>query len=504
MAKPKTGKMTAQETSRAEQIFSTWNPGPEERYQMIQVAAYHIAEREGFKGNQSEYWALAEEHIRLMLALRESEEKLQIIIDTALDAAVLMNADGVITSWSHQAEVIFGWTRQEAIGQLLHETIVPRRNRKAHLHGMKRFLETGIGPMLNTRIELSALHRSGYEFAVELSIVPIKTVNNVEFSASIRDIAARKQMEQALRESEERWKFALEVAGDGVWDWNISANEVLFSTRMKAMLELGEGNVKGRLEDWEARIHPEDKARAIAGVWECIRGSQPRYVCEYRLLGKGGSVRWILARGMLVHRAGGGKPSRMIVTHTDITTLKEVEAREHHLAQHDVLTNLPNRALFSDRLQQALAIAKREKGHLGVLFLDLDKFKPINDTYGHGVGDLLLQEVANRMQKCVRESDTVARIGGDEFVVLLPSIETENDALVVAEKIREALNQPFEIAGKSLSISSSTGVAVYPQHGTDELRLSKNADAAMYRVKKGGRNKVQLYQPRQARTRILK
>lgn len=501
MPESKIKKVIVQDPALAKRIFSTWNPGPEERYQMVQVAAYHIAEREGFKGNQSECWSLAEEHIRLILALRESEEKLQIIIDTALDAMILMDAEGIVKSWSKQAERMFGWSREDATGRLLHEMIIPRRSRKAHLRGMKHFLESGEGPVLNARVEVAALHHDGHEFEVELSIVPIKTADKVEFSAFVRDISERKQMEEALRESEERWKFALEVAGDGVWDWDISTNEVLFSRHMKEMLGYNEDDTRYHIDDWESHIHPEDREQAMAGVRACVEGNQPIYVSEYRLLSKNHGVRWILARGMLVNRTNTGKPLRMIVTHTDITALKKVEEHERHLAQHDVLTNLPNRSLFSDRLQQALATAKRDKDHLAVLFLDLDKFKPINDTCGHGVGDLLLKEVAKRMQNCVRESDTVARIGGDEFVVLLPSIDTESDALLVAEKIREALNQPFELAGKSLSISSSTGIAIYPEHGTDELQLSKNADKAMYRVKKSGRNKVQLYQLRRVKAR---
>ena len=180
---------------------------------------------------------------------------------------------------------------------------------------------------------------------------------------------------------------------------------------------------------------------------------------------------------------------------TDITERKDIEEHMRHMAQYDGLTHLPNRALFSDRLQQALAAAKRDRNRLAMMFLDLDKFKPINDTYGHAVGDLLLKEAAQRIQDCLRASDTAARIGGDEFVVLLPIIEAEQDAGMVGEKIRNALVQPFELAGHTLHISSSIGVAVYPEHGADEKLLVKSADIAMYHAKKNGRNNVKLYQP---------
>jgi diguanylate cyclase (GGDEF)-like protein/PAS domain S-box-containing protein len=178
---------------------------------------------------------------------------------------------------------------------------------------------------------------------------------------------------------------------------------------------------------------------------------------------------------------------------TDITEKKDFEEHLRHMAQYDALTKLPNRALFSDRLQQIFSTAKRAREHFCLMFIDLDKFKPVNDTYGHEAGDLLLKEAANRMQSCVRESDTVARIGGDEFVVLLASLKTDQDARDIGEKIRRALNLPFQISGNTLNISSSIGVAIYPAHGENEKELVKNADLAMYYAKENGRNNVTVY-----------
>jgi diguanylate cyclase (GGDEF)-like protein/PAS domain S-box-containing protein len=187
-----------------------------------------------------------------------------------------------------------------------------------------------------------------------------------------------------------------------------------------------------------------------------------------------------------------------VVTHyvavkLDITERKRAEERITHLAQHDALTDLPNRPLFSDRLEQAVALAQRDGTSMALMFLDLDGFKPVNDTFGHTVGDLLLQEAAHRMRECVRASDTVGRTGGDEFVVLLHRIEDETDALTVAEKIRQALCRPFELAGQRLEISCSIGIAIYPEHGTDEKELSQAADSAMYCAKQEGRNRVRLF-----------
>jgi diguanylate cyclase (GGDEF)-like protein len=174
--------------------------------------------------------------------------------------------------------------------------------------------------------------------------------------------------------------------------------------------------------------------------------------------------------------------------------LLQSEQQQRELAQHDMLTGLANRALFSDRLQHALAIAKRDGTRFALLYLDLDKFKPVNDTHGHAVGDLLLKEVAQRMTRRVRESDTVARIGGDEFVVILRAIDGDQSVIQVAQSILEALGQPFLIGELSLQISCCIGAAIYPDHGDDELTLSRVADGAMYQAKHSGRNRVCLAQ----------
>jgi diguanylate cyclase (GGDEF)-like protein len=170
----------------------------------------------------------------------------------------------------------------------------------------------------------------------------------------------------------------------------------------------------------------------------------------------------------------------------------EMTEELRQMAQHDALTGLPNRALFSDRVQNALAYARRHGTRFAIIFLDLDKFKPINDNYGHSVGDQLLQQAAKRLQESIRASDTVGRIGGDEFVLLVGELAEPDVALALAEKIRQALRHPYRIDDHELTISCSLGVAIYPDHGTNELELTKGADEAMYRAKETGRDSVQL------------
>ena len=236
--------------------------------------------------------------------------------------------------------------------------------------------------------------------------------------------------------------------------------------------------------------HPDDADKLEKSVQESAR-TLSRWHLEYRLIIPDQGIRW---------RQGDAMPEKLedgsIVWYgfiTDITDRKIAEDRIIHLAQFDFLTNLPNRALLSDRLQQALSKAKREHKNLALMFIDLDNFKPINDNLGHAVGDKLLEKVAVRMLNCVRESDTLSRIGGDEFVVLLPNAESDNDAKTVADKIRQSIDAPFEIDDYTLNITISIGIAIYPEHGEDEISLSKNADSAMYQAKELGRNTVVVY-----------
>ncbi len=296
-----------------------------------------------------------------------------------------------------------------------------------------------------------------------------------------------------LAESEARWKFALEGAGDGVWDWNVQTGDVLFSRRWQEMLGYAENEIAPHMGEWRKRVHPDDEQEFTASLQRHLDRQTPAFIQEYRIQCKDGGFKWVLARGMVVSHGEQGALLRMVGTQVDITEQKTNEESIHHRAQHDALTGLPNRTLLTDRLRQAIIKAKRDTACLALMYLDLDKFKPVNDTYGHPTGDLLLKEVAARMQKCLRESDTVARIGGDEFVVLLPAITAQQDARLIGEQLRSALSKPFDIAGHRLHISASIGIAVYPVHGNNETALSTNADKAMYRAKENGRNAVEIY-----------
>jgi diguanylate cyclase (GGDEF)-like protein/PAS domain S-box-containing protein len=232
-------------------------------------------------------------------------------------------------------------------------------------------------------------------------------------------------------------------------------------------------------------VYKADRGLAIKGMSDVYANGSA--TMELQLVRHDGVLVPYLCNGVVLKNIH-GEVTGFTGTGRDISERKAAAEHIHHLAHYDMLTDLPNRSLLSDRLQQAIMICKRERTNLALMFLDLDMFKFVNDKFGHDIGDVLLKEAAVRIQTCLRESDTAARIGGDEFVVLLPSIDSAQTALLVAEKIRQALSQPFEIDGHSLRISSSIGIAIYPEHGSDEKTLLKNADTAMYMAKQKGRN----------------
>jgi len=708
-------------------------------------------------------------------ALRESEARLRGIIDAALDAVIAIDAHGSIMEWNSQAEAIFGWSCREVAGQALTETIIPPQYREAHVRGLKHFLATGEGPVLNRRIEISALHRDGHEFPVELAISAARSGATFTFSAFVRDISERKQSEAALRESEQRFRGAFEtspigmalVAPDGQWlqinrrvceitgyseeellshtfqdithpddlEQDLSyvrqmlAGELLFYQMEKRYLhktgrvvwihlsvslvrdahgtplyfvsqieditdrkqatealrqsedryrdlvqnsndvilthaldgellsvnpavtrftgysqdELLQMNmrdllapeVRDQFDDYMARIREAgsatgsvlvqdksggkhileydnslraqddavtivrsrardvtDQKRAervqsalyrIAEVTNAAEDLDSFYAELHRIISElmyaknfyialaddaSGEIRFPyfvdefdpppppikLGQGLTGHIISTGEP--LLLAESEIMELaagsrveprganpvhwlgvplrsgdrtfgvlavqsytagirygerekdllvfvsqhiaaaiekKRTEKQIEHLAFQDALTGLPNRISLDHRLDVALAIARRERHRLAVLFIDLDRFKVINDSLGHRVGDLLLKGVAERLSRTIRGSDTFSRLGGDEFVLLLSKVDRAESAGRVAQKVQQSLRKPFDVAGRELFVTLSTGISVFPEDGDDADTLLKHADTAMYAAKQNGRDTFQFY-----------
>ena len=292
-----------------------------------------------------------------------------------------------------------------------------------------------------------------------------------------------------LAESEERHALALQGANDGLWDWDVRADRLYFSPRWKAMLGYADADVGSALGEWLGRVHPDDRAPLSLALDAHLVGVEPHFEHEHRVQHRDGGYRWMLARGIAVRDAA-GRATRVVGSQTDVTDRKAAEQRLQHDALHDALTGLPNRVLFVDRLDQAIRRAQRSEEHAcaAVLFLDLDRFKVVNDSLGHHIGDRLLLAVAQRLEGALRPTDTVARLGGDEFTVLLTDVVDARGAILVAERVQHALRTPFELGGRELFLDASIGIALAGA-GAEPADVMRDADVAMYRAKSDGRGR---------------
>jgi diguanylate cyclase (GGDEF)-like protein/PAS domain S-box-containing protein len=309
----------------------------------------------------------------------------------------------------------------------------------------------------------------------------------------LSSIQKQLEVKASLNASEDRWKFALEGAGDGVWDWDMVTDKVFRSARWKEIYGYTDNEIEETAAGGRKLVHPEDLKHQVKDTQDYLRGEKNLYVSEFRLLCKDGSWKWTLSRGMVISRDRDGKPLRMIGTHTDISERKSSENQLLQLAHYDQITSLPNRILFLDKLQQVLKNAQRHQQPVTLMYLDLDRFKEVNDTLGHDMGDVLLKDVAGRLTKCVRADDTVARMGGDEFTVILNNVNHPINTERIAQSILDRLTEPFNLGGEVVYVSASIGISVYPEHGNEVDILLKNADQAMYFAKQNGRNRYHYY-----------
>jgi diguanylate cyclase (GGDEF)-like protein/PAS domain S-box-containing protein len=323
-----------------------------------------------------------------------------------------------------------------------------------------------------------------YLYAVELAAISI--LISILMTARIRTQAE-------LAASEERYALAAFGANDGLWDWDLEKGAIYFAPRWRSMLGLPAGSTSADPDEWFRRVHPADRERLDGELEPHLQGFDPHFESEHRLLHADGEYRWVLARGVAV-RGPAGRTSRVAGSLTDITERKRTEAQLLHDAFHDALTGMPNRALFMDRLERLLKHAQRRSNYaFAVLFLDLDRFKIINDGLGHLVGDELLQSTALRLDLCVRQEDTVARLGGDEFGILLDGIEDPSDATRVAERVHQELDQAFLIEGQDVFTSASIGIALSTTGYATPEEVLRDADMAMYRAKAAGRRRTEMF-----------
>ena len=331
---------------------------------------------------------------------------------------------------------------------------------------------------------IEALTRGANDYVTKPIDMPIA-------AARIQTQLSLKVAEAALRESEERYALAARGANDGLWDWNLSTGSVYFSPRWKLMLGADEEEVGSSPDEWFTRIHPDEATRVRTDVDAHLTGRTTQFESEHRLMHRDGTYRWMLVRGVAIRDAV-GRASRFAGSLTDITEGKV----------SDALTGLPNRILFLDRLGRALERRKRHGALYAVLFLDLDRFKLVNDSLGHVVGDQLLIAIARRLQHCLRGNDscsrfdndhTIARLGGDEFTILLDDIKQVGDAMRVADRIQKTLALPFNLEGHDVFTSASVGIAVGARDYDSPEAVLRDADTALYRAKALGKARYEVF-----------
>lgn len=349
--------------------------------------------------------------------------------------------------------------------------------------------------------------QSNYEIDVEAAALGVtyylvkQDLNPLLLERSIRYAISHQQALDDLTRSEERYALAVRAANDGLWDWDLSSDLIYLSPRWHAILGHAERSGDEDRAVWFDLVHPDDRDGLRACVDAHLCGRTPHLEFEQRMRHADGSWRWTLIRGLAI-RGKDGRATRIAGSLSDVTERRSAEHQLQHDALHDALTGLPNRALFMNRLEHVTQRMTREPGAAcAVLFLDIDRFKLVNDSLSHAAGDHLLVALAARISTALRPGDTVARIGGDEFTILLDGVGREQDAAVAAERVQRSLDDAFEVHGHELFVTASIGVALTGS-ATSPLELVRNADIAMYDAKGRGPGRCVVFDESMRRRRI--
>lgn len=428
------------------------------------------------------------ERKRIEKALRDSEERYRAIWHQSLEAIYIHDVETLQLLEANPAFLtLLGYEAEEIKNLSLYDIVAADKD---SIENFQQKILNSEGIILGERLWR---RKDGTTVEVEVTANKIGQDGRETVFVVARDITKRKRAKMALRESEERYALAVRGANDGLWDWDIKTDEIYFSPRWSSMLGFEENEIGNTLEEWFDRVHPQDLLQLKAAVSRHLDGSTPHFECEYRIQHANKDYLWVLSRGLAV-RNEDGEAYRMAGSQTDVTDHKRTEERLAHDALHDALTGLPNRVLFMDRLGQRLEHAKRHPDNLfAVLFIDLDRFKIINDSLGHFVGDKFLASTAQQLRSCLRPADSISRLGGDEFAVLLNEINEVSDTIRVAERIQAQLMSTTMLEVVNRSSTASIGIAMYNRNYTEPQEILRDADSAMYRAKALGGGRYQLF-----------
>ncbi|HVK53703.1 MAG TPA: EAL domain-containing protein [Burkholderiales bacterium] len=422
--------------------------------------------------------------------LRDSEQRFRALAEASPALIWQLDPEGNVVYVNRRYMSLIAIEPEELLGVAWHDIVHPE-DAPAYIEAVATAQRTRSAMHLRTRVKNgdgqwrwlevygSPWYCAGGEYAGHAGIAI--------------DITDAMRVQEELMVSNERLDLAIEGSGDGVWDWNIQTDKLIYSKQLLEMLGYSDESFFANYQDWEKNVHPEDLPEVLAALHACLRGATPTYRSEFRMRCKNGEWKWILSRAIVVARDAEKKPLRMTGTATDISEKRRSEEVIWRHANFDTLTGLPNRRLFRDRLDQEVKKAHRTRLPIALLFIDLDRFKEANDVLGHDVGDLLLIEAAKRISRCVRESDTVARLGGDEFTAILPMLEDMTHVQLIAQKMVDALAAPFRMGNEVVYLSASVGITFYPTDALQAEELIRNADQAMYAAKNAGRNQFSYF-----------
>ncbi|MCW8945039.1 MAG: EAL domain-containing protein [Sedimenticola sp.] len=418
------------------------------------------------------------------IALADAETRTRNVVEHVAEGIITIDEFGQIRSLNATAEKIFGYDDQTLIGENV-SILIPEPYRSEHDYYIEQFRNGKGGDLIGKSRELKALHVDGHVFPIELTITIARQDNKKIFIGLIRDITER----QLARQQERLASKVMETSLESIAITN-AKNRIEYVN--PAFCEISGYSFSEALGQNPSFLASGRHDGAFyKAMWESINseGSWQGEIWDRR---KDGTLylKWLSITAI---ENSVGDITHYVGIASDITERKQSEERLKDLAHHDQLTGLPNRQLFNDRLELAIVQATRSKTQLALLFVDLDRFKSVNDTYGHDVGDKLLIEIAERIHGQVREGDTVARLGGDEFTLILPEIKEVGNAVHIAQEILECIDQPVVVGGHDCSVGASIGIAFFPQDGTDASTLLRHGDIAMYRAKSNSGSTYSLF-----------
>lgn len=415
---------------------------------------------------------------------RESQVRMRAVVEFAPDAIVTFDSRGKLGTLNPGAEKLFLYSSDEAkgheIGELLNDS------------GLIVSAAASGGALPRNR-EVEGRRRDGSVFPAELTVSRVEWAGGVLLTAFIRDVSGRRQAEEALRKSEERYALAAKAANDGLWDWDLESDTIYFGLRWKTMLGFEEDEIGDQPSEWLERIHPSDRPAFDQALSDHLAGRTASFEAEYRIRDHVGEDRWMLVRGVAVTGAS-GKAFRIAGSQSEITDRKKAESKLRYDALHDSLTGLPNRAYFFQSLEKTVKEASENPARdFALLFLDLDQFKNVNDTYGHQAGDRCLALIAGRLKNVLRRGEMLARLGGDEFGVIISDLKDPTVATQVSDRVHLTLAEPITLDGKEVFVSASIGITLWSQRLRSAETLVGEADEAMYQAKNSGKARHALF-----------